>query len=360
MNASTTSGAVRTAIEISIYLLLVLALVVWCYRIISPFIPFILWGTIIAVALYTPFVKLRSALGGRNKLAVFVFATLGLAVFIVPVYLFGESLVTLAKGVTATLETGEFSVPTANESIRSWPVIGEKLYQNWASAAANFEGWLQAHNEQVKGVLQAVLAGIAGLGLSLLQLAASVLIAAALLANDQAAKLAMHRLGRRLVGDTADEFVNLTTATIRSITIGVLGIAFIQAVAGGAGMALVGVPLAGLWALVILVLAIAQLPPLVVLLPAIIYVFSTNDNTTAAIVFTIWSAVVSTSDAFLKPLLLGRGVEAPMLVILLGAIGGMLYSGIIGLFLGAVILALGYKLAMAWLQMGEKPQTPAT
>ena len=359
MNSSMTTGAVRTAIEILIYLLLVLVLVVWCYRIISPFIPFILWGAVIAVALYAPFVKLRNALGGRNKLAVFAFAALGLAVFIVPVYLFGESLITLAKGVATSLETGEFTVPAANESIRSWPVIGEKLYQNWASAAANFEGWLQAHNEQVKRVLEALLAGIAGLGLSLLQLAASVLIAAALLANDEAAKLAMHRLGRRLVGDTADEFVNLTTATIRSITIGVLGIAFIQAVAGGAGMALIGVPLAGLWALVILVLAIAQLPPFVVLLPAIIYVFSTNDNTTAAIAFTIWSAVVSTSDAFLKPMLLGRGVEAPMLVILLGAIGGMLYSGIIGLFLGAVILALGYKLAMAWLQTGEQAQTPA-
>jgi predicted PurR-regulated permease PerM len=119
-------------------------------------------------------------------------------------------------------------------------------------------------------------------------------------------------------------------------------------------MLVAGVPAAGVWALFILVLAIAQLPPLLVLLPAIIYVFSTGDSTTTAVIFTIWSVLVSFSDAALKPLLLGRGVEAPMLVILLGAIGGMIHSGIVGLFLGAVILALGYKLLLAWLAEGEE------
>lgn len=356
MNTSLTSGPVRTAIEISIYLLIILVILVWCLRIVSPFIPFILWGAVIAVSLHTPFLKLRKAVGERNKLAVFIFTVLSLVVFIVPIYLFGESMITFAKGLATSLEIGEFSLPAPNESVKSWPMVGDTIYQNWLSATKNFEGWLEAHNAQVKQVFEAVLAGVAGLGLSLLQLIASILIAAALLANDEAAKLGLLRLFRRLVGDKAHEFVNLSAATIRSITVGVLGIAFIQAVAGGAGMALIGVPLAGVWALVILVLAIAQLPPFFVLLPAIIYVFSTNDNTTAALIFTVWSALVSTSDAFLKPLLLGRGVEAPMLVILLGAIGGMLYTGVIGLFLGAVILALGYKIALAWLESGDEPE----
>ena len=356
MNVSVTSGPVRTAIEISIYLLIVLAIVIWCLQIVSPFIPFILWGAVIAVALHAPFVKLRRVLGGRNKLAVFLFAALGLAVFIVPVWLFGESIIDGAKGMATSMETGEFALPPPNESIKSWPMVGEKFYANWASASANFEGWLEAHNEQIKTIVERLVAGVAGLGLSLLQLIASVLIAAAMLANSEAVQAGMGRLARRLVGDTADEFLDLSSATIRSITVGVLGIAFIQAVAGGVGMALIGVPFAGIWALLILVLAIAQLPPLVVLLPAIIYVFSTNDNTTAAVIFTLWSALVSISDAFLKPLLLGRGVEAPMLVILLGAIGGMIHSGIIGLFLGAVILALGYKLFLAWMESGEEPQ----
>jgi predicted PurR-regulated permease PerM len=120
-----------------------------------------------------------------------------------------------------------------------------------------------------------------------------------------------------------------------------------------------GVPGAGVWALLILVLAIAQLPPLLVLLPAILYVFSTGESTTVAVLFTVWSLAVSFSDAALKPMLLGRGVDAPMLVILLGAIGGMLHSGIIGLFLGAVILALGYKLFQNWMDAGLEQQTEA-
>jgi len=166
----------------------------------------------------------------------------------------------------------------------------------------------------------------------------------------------VRRFFDRLFSGRSDEIIELASATIRSVAVGVLGIAFIQAMAGGAGMVIVGVPGAGLWALFILVLAIAQLPPLLVLLPAIIYVFSTNDSTTVALIFTVWSVLVSFSDALLKPLLLGRGVKAPMLVILLGAIGGLIHSGFIGLFLGAVLLALGYQLFTAWLKIGEEPQ----
>ena len=127
-----------------------------------------------------------------------------------------------------------------------------------------------------------------------------------------------------------------------------LGIAVIQAIMGGTGMYFMDVPGWGLWTLFILVLAVAQLPPLLVLLPAIIYVFSVAD-TTPAVIFAIWSIIVSMSDSILKPLLLGRGMNTPMLVILLGAIGGMLWFGLLGLFVGAIVLALGYEHFMAWL-----------
>ena len=125
-------------------------------------------------------------------------------------------------------------------------------------------------------------------------------------------------------------------------------------------MALAGVPAAPLWALIILILAVVQLPPLLVLGPAVVYVFA-NAGTGTAIIFLIWAIIVSFSDAFLKPLLLGRGVDVPMLVVLLGAIGGMMLMGIIGLFLGAVILAIAYQLYVAWL--GDVPSgaaVPAT
>ena len=147
----------------------------------------------------------------------------------------------------------------------------------------------------------------------------------------------------------------MSTSTIRSVAVGVIGIAFIQAVLGGLGMMFAGVPAAGLLAIFILVLAIAQLPPLLILGPVAFYVFSA-ESTTVSLIFLVWSIIVSFSDAVLKPLFLGRGVDVPMLVILLGAIGGMISSGIVGLFVGAVILALGYKLVGEWLSWGE----PAT
>jgi predicted PurR-regulated permease PerM len=141
----------------------------------------------------------------------------------------------------------------------------------------------------------------------------------------------------------------LAGATVQSVTRGILGVAVIQSLLAGVGMLVVGVPAAGLWALLVLLLAVIQLPPLLVLAPVIVYVFSTS-STVAAVVFAVWSVFVGMSDTFLKPVLMGRGVDVPMLVIFMGAIGGFMLDGIIGLFVGAVVLALGYTLFTAWLQ----------
>jgi predicted PurR-regulated permease PerM len=126
-------------------------------------------------------------------------------------------------------------------------------------------------------------------------------------------------------------------------------VALIQGFMAGVGLFAVGVPAAGLWTGAVIIVAVAQIPTLVVLGPIIIYVFSVQDSTTVAVLFTIWCLLVGLSDNFLKPLFLGRGVRVPMLVILIGAIGGMIAFGILGLFLGAVILAMGYEIFRAWL-----------
>ena len=347
------NAPVRNAIEIAVYLLLIFGILSWCLQILMPFVSFLAWGTIIAVALHQPFLRLRTAVGGRNKLAVVIFVVLGLITIMVPAWMFAGSLVDSVQQVKGGLESGQLDIPPASEAVREWPIIGEKLYTQWSAAAANMEAFLEEHAGQIRNIAGALLGKIAAIGLSVLQFIAATLIAAALLANEEKSRRAILRVARRLVGDQAESMVGLATATIRSVAVGVLGIAFIQAVLGGIGMMAVGVPAAGVWALFILVLAIAQLPPLLVLVPAILYVFATNDSTVVAVLFAVWSILVSFADAVLKPMLLGRGVEAPMLVILLGAIGGMIMSGIIGLFLGAVILALGYKMFEAWMQQGE-------
>ena len=154
---------------------------------------------------------------------------------------------------------------------------------------------------------------------------------------------------QRITGPPGADFVRLAVMTIRSVFQGVLGIAVIQAALAAVGFLFIGVPGAMVWALLVMILAVMQLPPIFVVGPVIVWAFATQ-STTAALIFLVYGGFVSISDTFLKPLLLGRGVDVPMLVILLGAIGGMIMSGIIGLFLGAVVLAVAYQLMMAWLE----------
>jgi len=359
MNQSQPTSPVRMAIEIAVYLLLIFAVLAWCLQIIRPFIGIILWAVVIAVACHPLFLKLQRALGGSRKLAAITFALIGLAVIVVPAWMFADSLIGSAGRLSQALDSGVLHIPPANESVRSWPLIGPALYENWSAAATNLSDWLNQHREEVTTVLGSLAGRAANAALSVLQFLASTLIATVMLASATAATQAMQRITNRLAGSGGADLLTLSIATIRSVAVGVLGIAAIQAIAAGIGMALMGVPAAGVWALVILVLAIAQLPPLLVLLPVILYVFSTGDNMVANVIFAVWSILISVSDSFLKPLLLGRGVQAPMLVILLGAIGGMLHSGIIGLFLGAVVLALGYNLFQSWLTGGSTSPEPA-
>lgn len=353
-NNSSSNTPVEQAIEIAIRLGLIVFLVVVCLNILSPFISLVLWAGVIAVALSIPFQAMEKKLGGNRKLAVAVFIVGSLGIVLVPSIMFSESLFESATSLGRGITEGTLHIEPPSDSVADWPVIGERVHAAWTQASSDLTVFIQSNRDMLAGVGRSLIGTAGGFALGILQFAASILIAGLFLANSDASNSGLRALMRRLVGDSGDEFVDLSVATIRSVALGVLGIAFIQAVLGGAGMMVVGVPGAGLWALAILVLAIAQLPPIIILGPVAFYVFSV-ETTTVSVIFFIYALIVSFADTFLKPLLLGRGVEAPMLVILLGAIGGMIYAGIIGLFLGAVVLALGYKLMMAWLNQSNEP-----
>ncbi len=339
-------------IEIAIRLGIIILILAWSLQILSPFISLIAWGAIIAVAVYSPFLKLAKKLGGRKKLAVTLFAVISIATILIPVISLSSSLVESAITIGSEIGTGTVSIPPPSESVREWPLIGEKTYTFWNQASSDLGALLEKYPHQLSSIGKKLLAAAAGVGSGILQFIISLIIAAAFLVSADTVSRSMQRLARRLSGDHGEALLTMSANTVRSVTIGVIGIAFIQAVLGGLGMMFVGVPAAGLLAIVILVFAIAQLPPILVLAPVIFYVFSV-ESTTVAVVFTVWSILVSVSDAVLKPMLLGRGVDAPMMVILLGAIGGMITSGIVGLFIGAVVLAVGYKLFQAWIEMDE-------
>ena len=343
------------AFEATIQIGLVLLLLYWCFRIGQPFIEIIVWGIIIAVAIHPGYNRLKSVLGGRGRLAATLITLLALIVLLVPAFMLSESLINTVKALSAQLGDGTLSVPPPSESVRSWPAIGEPLYKFWNLASNNLEAALSKMTPQLKKYGIPLLSATAGAGVGILKFVVSIIIAGVLLTNDVEGSQAVRAFATRLTGERGPKVVEMAGATVRSVALGILGVALIQTLLAGIGFLAVGVPGAGLWALLVLILAIVQLPTLLILGPIIVYVFSTS-STVVAVVFAIWSILVGISDVFLKPLLMGRGVDVPMLVIFIGAIGGFIASGIIGLFVGAIIFALGYKLFLSWLNEDTQPE----
>lgn len=344
----------RKAMEIATRLGLVAVLVLWCYQIASPFVDTIVWGIIIAIAVRSYHLRLQKALGGRSRLAAILIVLILLAILIVPTVMFSGTLFDGVQDILAQLKSGTLHIPPPPEKVKSWFFIGDSLYKFWELASDNLEAALKKIAPQIKVFGSILLSGVAGVGASVLQFFIAAIIAGALLVNAAGGRHVAHAIATRIAGERGDEFVDLSQNTVQSVAFGILGVAVIQCVLTGLGMVVVGVPAAGLWAILVLILAIIQLPPLLVMLPVIIYVFSTA-STFTAVTFAIWSIVAGSCDMFLKPIMLGRGAEVPTLIIFIGAIGGFMTSGIIGLFVGAIVFSLGYRIFMAWLQEEAGP-----
>ena len=351
VNREEDQAFVRRAVEAAIRIALIAGVAWWCLAIVKPFVMPVLWGVIFAVALFPIFGWLKRKLGGRGGLAAAVLTLITLAVLIIPIVVLSKSMIHSVQHVTKGVEEGTLKVPPPPDGVAEWPLIGEKLSVAWMQASSNFELFFERYREQLKPVWEFVVAQAAGAGSATLIFFLAIIISGMLMAKADSAVAGLEALATRLAGDQGAEMVSISGATIRSVVQGVLGVAVIQSLASGVGMLIVGVPGAGLWAGLILLLAIMQLPPFLVLLPVAIWVFS-SASTVTAVLFLIFALVVSASDAFLKPLFLGRGMAIPMPVILLGAIGGMILSGIVGLFIGAVVLAIGYQLLIAWMGGG--------
>jgi len=338
----------RRVIDITVKLTALAIIVGWCFQIISPFILIVIWGAIIAVALYPLHNKLSNFLKGNKKIASTIIAVAGISIIAIPSINLSSSAIDSAQHVYTGIEEGTLKIPAANESVKEWPLVGEKLFSLWQAASEDIQKVAGQYPEQLKSLSSTLLSAVAGIGGGVLQFIISLIIAVVFMAKSTSLHQGVSMLMRRLMNDNGERTINTTIATIRSVATGVLGVAVIQSLLSGVGLMLADIPGAGIWAIAVLILAIAQLPPILILGPIAAYYFSVAD-TTPAIAFLIFSILVSASDAFLKPLFLGRGMSIPMLVILLGAIGGMILSGIIGLFVGAVVLALGYELMMDWL-----------
>jgi predicted PurR-regulated permease PerM len=343
----------RNATEAAIRIGLVVLWVGWCFQILRPFIIPIVWGLIIAVAIYPVYGYLRALLKNSPRVSA-IFVTIGMLVILVwPAVLVGDLLVENGKMVVDHLRAGTLSIPPPPQGLETWPLIGKPLANIWNLASVNIEGALDQLKPQIRMLASWLLSMVTGTGLAILQFFVAVIIAGVLLAHSTPGYQLAHSIGRRLVGDRGDELATLAEATVRSVARGVLGVALIQSSLAGLGFFIAGIPAAGFWAFLCLILGVVQIGVFPIMIPVVLYVFSTNDTVTA-VLFLIWTIFVSLLDNILKPIFLGRGLDVPMVVIFMGAIGGMLWSGIIGLFIGAVVLTLGYKLFMAWLD-AEQP-----
>jgi len=336
--------------EAAIRIGLVVLWVGWCFQILRPFVIPIIWGMIIAVAIYPIYGYLRTLLKDSTRVAA-ILMTVGMLVILVwPAVLVGGLLVQNAEMVVNHIRDGTLTVPPPPQGLETWPLIGEPLAKIWNLASVNIQGAFAQLEPQIMMLAKWLLSVVTGTGLAILQFFVAVIIAGVLLAYSTPGHQLAHNIGRRLAGDRGAELADLAEATVRSVARGVLGVALIQSSLAGLGFFIAGIPAAGFWAFLCLILGVVQIGVLPIMIPVVLYVFSTTDTVTA-VLFLIWSIFVGVIDNILKPLFLGRGLEVPMVVIFMGAIGGMLLSGIIGLFIGAVVLTLGYKLFLAWLDV---------
>jgi predicted PurR-regulated permease PerM len=326
----------RRITEAVIRLALLGLLVFLCLRVLRPFINPLIGGIVIAIALHTPHEKLSAALGGRKTLA--SAALVGI----------GASMVQTAADLSGEFDPSEIVVPPPPDSVSDWPVIGKRVHATWLTASENLESVLVKLGPYLKDAALWVVETVGDLGWGLIMFIVAIVIGGALLPVKARGAATARKVGTIVAGEQGPELADLVGASVQSVIRGVIGVAVIQSVLAGLGMLVAGVPGAGLWALLILILAVMQLPPLLVLLPVVFYVFAT-DSTTTAVLFTIWAVLVGASDNVLKPLLMGRGSKTPMLVLFMGSLGGFMAGGILGLFVGAVVLSIGYTVFIAWL-----------
>lgn len=339
----------RKMIDLFIRVGLIGLLVVRCYQIFQPFMGLILWSVILAVALYPLHTWIASKMDGRNgRAATALVLVIVLSVFVPTMLLafsFADSTTILVKQV----QSGALQVPAPNQSVAGWPLVGDKLYALWSAAHTDLGAVIAKYEPKIAVITKQLLGYAASAGTGILMFLVALILAGIWMAYGSSGHAAAKAIAMRMAGaERGEALVALSTETVRAVASGVIGIACIQALLLGAGFILVGIPAAGILALLVLVLGIVQVPAAVVALPTIIYVFYSNESTAVAVMFAVYSLVAGSVDNILKPLVLGRGVDAPMPVILLGALGGMASRGIIGLFLGSVLLALGYQLFMAW------------
>lgn len=342
----------RRVIDLAIKLIVVGLFAYWSLTLVAPFVVIVVWAAILATAIYPVHGWVKTRFGGRSTPASLLITLVGLALVLGPAAGLTASLARNLQHLAHDLAAGTLDVPLPDSAVQDLPLVGSRLYELWQMAYADLPGVIEQNRELVVGFGRSLLGLAAGLGGDVLIFAVAIVIAGFLYSRGERLGTAGRRVAFRLGGERGASFVGLAGATVRNVSRGVIGISLLQALLAGIGLMVAGVPGAGLITLGVLILAIIQVGPGLLLIPVTIWVWTDMETLTAAL-FTIYMIPVLVFDNVLKPIVMSRGLKTPMLVIFIGVIGGTLSHGLIGLFLGPIVLAVFYDLILAWVGEGD-------
>lgn len=338
----------QKTIDLIIRVGLLFGLLYWCFLLIAPFLLPFLWAIIIAIALHPVHQFLSNKLRFGRKLAAVVLTIIMVVGIVFPAYEFFATVTSLIVQIKTSFESGAFHLPEMQDQIKTLPLVGGQIDTIMSEINTNLKDFVIAHKDSILHLFQRLAAIAVNTGISLVLVVVAVIIAGVLLAFEGLEDWSK-RLFNRIIGPKGFVYAELSASTIRNVVKGVLGVAVIQTILTGIGLSLAGIPHAPLWTIIALVLAIVQVGPLLVLAGASIFLFM-NESATVAGLWTGYFVIVALSDNILKPILLGKSAQVPTLVIFLGVVGGFIMSGFIGLFTGAIVLSIGYTLAVKWME----------
>jgi predicted PurR-regulated permease PerM len=324
-------------------------LVYWTFVLVQPFIAIFAWSIILAVALNPVYVWLTRLLNGRHILSAVLVTAFSFLAVLGPAAWFGLGLIDGLRTLAESLSLGNFTAPKPPQSIKSWPLVGETIYGFWSLASTNLGGALASLASQLKPMARPVLSMATSAGEGILKFLLALVLMGFLFVPGPRLVQGIRMVLMHIVAERGDEFLALAGETIRSVSRGVIGIAVLQAVLAGIGFRLAEVPAGGLLTALALFFSIIQIGAGIVIFAVVVWIWMVMD-TTSALLLSAYLVPVAFLDNVLKPIVMGHGLKTPMLVIFVGVLGGTLAHGVVGLFVGPVVLAVAWQLTVAWLR----------
>lgn len=338
-------------VDTLIRLSLIAAITYWTFLLLSPLFDIFSWGFILAVAIYPIFKWLSRHLGNRPKLAATIISLLSLLLIVGSLALLANNMVDTLKNITGKVDTGEQMIPPPSLTVQQWPIIGERVYDVWSAAYSNFGQELKKNEPYLIKAGSFMLEKMADKSFELIVFIISVLLSGYLMIQSDTFMVGVRKFAERIAPERGFDLIKIMRETIQNVSRGVIGVSLLQTVLFGLLLLIAGIPAAGMLSFIAMILCIVQIGLYIVVIPLVAWLLLTK-SFVFAIVMSICLFLVALLDTVLKPIVLSRGLTTPMILILVGVIGGVMTHGLIGIFIGPVVLAIFYDVLRHWLYYG--------